>query len=306
MHARDYDHNAHQNIQWLGQSALTYINEKNFSDEAVRSLLIFCGRVFRENTVRKGVVPAGAASAILDLFLLDAANDLSEDERQEADFIREGIPKYITFETLEDVRKNRDEINATIKTWKEELAGIEARVVEEKSQLRKFAEQYNFVGLAHAFSNILSVKRHQLIPLRVLMIVFAIAALAPLVLQLLYGHVSIIPELIAGAWSSDVVGKLVALVGLEVIALYLFRVALQQFYGLKAQILQLELRSSLCAFIEGYVDFLVHKKVGSATEAMRSFEKLTFAPISPNEAQMPNTLDGLDQIANLVRQFKGN
>jgi predicted signal transduction protein with EAL and GGDEF domain len=71
----------------------------------------------------------------------------------------------------------------------------------------------------------------------------------------------------------------------------------------KAQLLQLDLRQSLCAFIESYVDFAQEKK-SKGVEALSRFEMLIFAGISPDVNNIPNTFDGVEQLAKLIKELK--
>lgn len=303
-HTHSYEAGARLNIRWIGDSVIQRINNRDFSDATVSSILTFCARVFKERNVRDGVVPAGAAHDVLEFLTQGSGDELTDDEKDERAFVLEGIPRYIIFEASEDVRRVRGEADSAIGAWKSELDGLESRIHQHKEQLRRLGEEYNFVGLTKAFTTLLRSKKAQALRFALFLSLLACAALLPLIAELLVGHVAVLPEILYGEWQPDVVGKLVAFVGYEVIVLYFFRVILQQYYGLRAQILQLDLRAALCAFIEGYVDFLSSRKVGVVSEAMQRFESLTFAPIAPTESQVPNTLDGIDQLVKLIRQLK--
>jgi hypothetical protein len=93
-------------------------------------------------------------------------------------------------------------------------------------------------------------------------------------------------------------------VSIEILLIYFFRISLYHFNANKAQILQLELRRSLCQFIEGYSDFSSKIKGKDAT-ALDRFEALIFSGLAPTHETVPTTFDGLDQVEKLVAAIRG-
>ena len=67
-------------------------------------------------------------------------------------------------------------------------------------------------------------------------------------------------------------------VSIELISLYLFRVILTHYNSIKTQIMQLELRQTLCQFIQSYVEYAkeIKEKDGDSLE---KFENLIFSSI---------------------------
>ena len=89
----------------------------------------------------------------------------------------------------------------------------------------------------------------------------------------------------------------------EIFLIYLFRLNYLEYKSILAQILQIDLRSSLCQFIVNYLNQTENIK---GSHALEMFEKLIFSNLQINEEQIPSTLDGLDQFTNLFKSFKGN
>lgn len=303
-HAHSYEEGGRQNLDWIGSGVFSLVRQLDTSPYAISNILTFCARIFKERQIRDGIVPAGIAAEVLKFLADTPERDLSESELQEREFVSQGIPRYVLFEAAQDIKRSRDEVSRTIEAWQSELGRLEGRISGHEQQLKKYSEQYNFVGLTQAFSRLLSEKHRQARRLVYLLTSISVLVITPLILQLSIGHITSLPQVLYGTWEPETVGKLVSFIGYEIILLYLFRVVLQQYQSLKAQALQLDLRSALCAFIEGYIDFLENKKVGSIKDAMSRFEALTFSPVVPTESQVPNTLDGIDQLVSLVRQIK--
>ncbi len=90
---------------------------------------------------------------------------------------------------------------------------------------------------------------------------------------------------------------------IEIFLIYLFRLNYLEYKSILAQILQIDLRSSLCQFIVNYLNQTENIK---GSHALEMFEKLIFSNLQINEEQIPSTLDGLDQFTNLFKSFKGN
>lgn len=98
--------------------------------------------------------------------------------------------------------------------------------------------------------------------------------------------------------------SLPTIVAVEVILLYFFRVVLGQFRSVKAQLLQVDLRISLCQFIESYAEYVsgIRQKDSSA---LSKFEALIFSGLVTEESGIPSTFDGAEQIASIIRSLRG-
>jgi hypothetical protein len=93
------------------------------------------------------------------------------------------------------------------------------------------------------------------------------------------------------------------LLALELILLYFFRVVLSNFRGLQAQLLQLNLRVSLCQFIQSYSEYSSKIKKTDAS-ALERFEAIVFSAVTSNADKMPATFDGVEQLAKLVSSLR--
>ena len=86
----------------------------------------------------------------------------------------------------------------------------------------------------------------------------------------------------------------------EVLVLYGFRLLYQQYLFVKSELLQLNLRYSLCAFIESYMEF----KKNNKDNTVDLFEQLIFSNIISDEKKVPATVDGLESIAKIIESIK--
>ncbi len=88
-----------------------------------------------------------------------------------------------------------------------------------------------------------------------------------------------------------------------IILFYFVRVGLQHVRSVQSQMMQLELRMALCQFIHNYAEDSekLHAKNKSGFE---KFENIIFSPLVSSDDQIPNTFDGIEQLAKLVGEFR--
>jgi hypothetical protein len=87
------------------------------------------------------------------------------------------------------------------------------------------------------------------------------------------------------------------------ILIYYFRVALQNHNSIKAQLSQIELRKTLCQFIQSYSDYSTKIKKEDP-ESLSKFESIIFSSIITNGDNIPSTFDGLEQVVKLISDLK--
>ncbi|WP_272518593.1 hypothetical protein [Providencia sp. PROV192] len=85
------------------------------------------------------------------------------------------------------------------------------------------------------------------------------------------------------------------------IFIYYFRVALINYNSIKTELNQINLRTALCKFIHGYVEF---SQRNNNHNSLSKFESLIFSNIMPDDKNIPTTLDGLEQLAKVISALK--
>ncbi|HGN2941371.1 hypothetical protein [Proteus mirabilis] len=85
------------------------------------------------------------------------------------------------------------------------------------------------------------------------------------------------------------------------IFLYLFKISLSNYQSIKAELTQINLRRSLCKFIQGYTEFAERNKEHNS---LSKFESLMFSNVIPDNKKIPSTLDGVEQLAKLFESIK--
>ena len=218
------------------------------------------------------------------------------------------MPAYLTKSILQhssftDFKAFADTANAAKamkEEWDKEIVAKKAETDGLLDVINRMQSQYNFVGLVKGFEALANQKKDEarwtfwsLLALGVVMIV-------PVCTQL--GFVLGNAETI-DSHRATLIYSLPTLLALELILLYFFRVVLANYKGLQAQLLQLDLRVSLCQFIESYSEYSTKIKKADSS-ALERFEAIVFSGITSDAENMPTAFDGVEQLSKLVSSLR--
>lgn len=178
----------------------------------------------------------------------------------------------------------------------EQLGVREARIDALKNKLERFETAYNFVALYDGFKMLKEQKRVESLIGLGWMSVLGMVMITPLLAKI---YISINP--LVGVIFD--IYAYASVVGLELILLFLFRVALHGYRAVKAQLIQIDLRMALCQFIQGYAEYASEVRKGDP-QLLDRFDQLIFSGIVNNEGAIPSTFDGLDKIASMFSKLK--
>lgn len=200
------------------------------------------------------------------------------------------------------------------KELEEKIASFETSLNEKKEkvdQLAKTLEKqetgYNFVGLSRGFVKLLSRKRCASYLLLGLMLIIALALIAlpiSIIKERFLGEVNV--HIVLGYLQVERIAweQMLPIFALEFVLIYFFRVVLNRYNAIQTQIMQLELRQSLCQFIQSYAKYSKEIKKNNGI-SLEKFENLIFSNILSNDNNMPGTFDGIDTITKFVKDIKG-
>lgn len=190
---------------------------------------------------------------------------------------------------------------AKIGGWDKKLGEWEKRVNQHEQSLKGQAERINFVGLSHAFSQQAEAKEKEIFGYGIwLKVSGCFLILIPFLPVFVSGNVGF-----PLAWNIQALPFLLPFAVCEVILLYFFRVLLRDQLSAKTQLAQLELRRSLCAFVQGYAEFITPLRREGDPKVLEKFEALVFSGISPDPQSVPSQFDGLDSIVKAMKEIKG-
>ncbi|WLG26438.1 hypothetical protein [Pseudomonas lurida] len=299
-----FDSSCHFNIKHIGSKFVECIqsvsNSKNYDLDA---LLSCCYRFVVELELKS---PNGmsqfltmAWNEISDLDFLDFPSAATQVRWARNHMAINILREYINHPHMATLKELPAAILASEEARKksnDEMSSRELRVNALEDKLKGYENAYNFVGLYQGFSKLRQDKSEERdLTFKFLIVLGLFLLLVPL-LKLL-GVVAHEADLIRESLS------IAALFALELMIIYFFRVALQNFRSIKAQMLQIDLRMTLCQFITSYVEFASEAR-RSDKELLTKFEQVIFSGIVSDESVIPSTFDGLEQVAKIVDGFK--
>ena len=189
-------------------------------------------------------------------------------------------------ETSNKIQKNFDE--EMQKSVDEKLEKVE----QLSDTLENLKQGFNFVALSDGFSRMLNEKKSsKKWILRLLFLIAVIISAIPAYKFLSDGGINL-------TWQQIAISA-----GLELVLIYFFRVVLFHYRTVQTQIMQLDLRLSLCQFIQSYAEYAKEIKTNDK-DALDKFENLIFSSILSSDEKIPSTFDGLEQLNSLIKQFK--
>lgn len=201
--------------------------------------------------------------------------------------VLETVDKLQTNDTFIEERRIASE------SLKKDIKNIEKSLEKQKNE-------YNFVGLSSGFSKLREKKETELktekstyrnLVIAIILIIF-IKTIGSLIY--LWSKTSISPVFIVVT---------VTTIFLLFILLYFFRISLLNIKSIKSQILQIDLRLTLCQFIHNYETDTAKLRNEDMKESFNKFESVIFAPLVATEEQMPATFDGLEQLTGILSSF---
>ena len=198
--------------------------------------------------------------------------------------------------TLREINERKGALDAELQDFDKNIIKNRNETHELASLLKKQKTAFNFVGLSKGFEKILKKKTCAK------WTSFFLLSLITLSMFTILGYYRNTlpnePTEIFDFWKFSM-----PYLGLEFILLYLFRVVLKHYNSIQTQIMQIELRQSLCQFIQSYADYAkeIKEKDGASLD---KFENLIFSSIVSTSEQVPSTFDGLEHITNLLKSAK--
>ncbi|HGM5807793.1 TPA: hypothetical protein ACKP33_004077 [Serratia marcescens] len=194
---------------------------------------------------------------------------------------------------IREIRETEGEINESlvnIKFKSDQVTALEERV----SKLRT---EYNFIGLSAGFSKIKDKKEVELRTSEVYYKnLFGCLFIAPIIIIAIHLFKS---ELYPSDFS--VIFLIFPFLTIELVLIYFFRLSYLEAKSIRTQLIQIELRLSLCASIENYVEFRKNN-IEAGSKVFDIFDSLIFSPIQVNDNNIPSMFDGVDAIADLANK----
>lgn len=193
-----------------------------------------------------------------------------------------------------DVNKEADALKKNIEGLINSAGATVQSLAEYDEKLKQYKSEYNFVLLSKAFSNLLKTKKAEYVTNHRSVIIFSSWLIATPLFALLNHVYNFLPV----EFNLNALFYYLPILSLELLFFYFMRLYYIEGKAIKAQILQIEQRLSLCEFIHDYVE--TKNNSGAEKESWSLFEKLIFSPIQVSSENIPSLLDGASSIAELA------
>ena len=188
-----------------------------------------------------------------------------------------------------------------IKQWNLDLESREDRVNEIKLNLEKYKNAFNFVGLSNGFDKLSTIKEKEKKWNLFWLIIMGLLIVAPIMLEILFikQNIATLDTLSTKALLITAVPTL----SIVAILIYYFRVLLHNFNALRSQILQIELRKTLCGFIQNYAEYSKEIREKNSN-TLSKFENFIFSGLVSTDEKLPSTFDGLEQLVSFIKSIR--
>lgn len=312
------------NYHYIGESFEKRLNflEKNWDSEILDDIFLMSIRFLREAelTMRRQYKQKlwnddDTYERIWDWFKSLTNDDIHYNQRFQLNYIQNdyslmllndylGNKLFQAFLNHEENIKKIEQQSITLKetsnkiqkSFDEEMQKSVDEKLEKVEQLSDTLENlkqgFNFVALSDGFSRMLNEKKSsKKWILRLLFLIAVIISAIPTYKFFSDGGINL-------TWQQIAISA-----GLELVLIYFFRVVLFHYRTVQTQIMQLNLRLSLCQFIQSYAEYAKEIKTNDK-DALDKFENLIFSSILSSDEKIPSTFDGLEQLNSLIKQFK--
>lgn len=309
--ADEFDKNCQLNIEWLGDQVLDHIRELAPApdQEAIDIVSAFIYRFL----VEYDLSVKGDLSIDIRTFIDRVRSDIgsfNDNSRLQVEFTRQEMPIAIIkkminteeFGTLRNMSEIASTVDKKIKVWKDNLDSTETKATRLAEALEKHTQAFNFVGLFDGFADLAKGIRRELKFAQAGIGIFGALVLVPSSLDLWF----IISRNfdISTLKTQTLIAMTLAILTMTLLLLYFFRIALRKANSCRAQLIQVQLRMSLCRFIQSYADMSGDMKAKNA-DALAKFENLIFSGIVSSDEKLPSTFDGIEQITALAKSISG-
>ncbi|EOU9741189.1 hypothetical protein ACOI9I_005679, partial [Klebsiella pneumoniae] len=165
-----------------------------------------------------------------------------------------------------DVNKEADALKNNIEGLVKSAGATVQSLAEYDEKLKQYKSEYNFVLLSKAFSNLLKTKKAEYVTNHRSVIIFSSWLIATPLFALLNHIYNFFPV----EFNLNALFYYLPILSLELLFFYFMRLYYIEGKAIKAQILQIEQRLSLCEFIHDYVE--TKNNSGAEKESWSLFE----------------------------------
>lgn len=296
------------NIQWIGDQFISRLaDEKELTKDRLDDICSMCFRfLFELYLSTKNDL--SMEFEVAKRFVFDNVNLFEDMAREQIEFAIRDLPISIFKEVSNsdeiETLKNFETVAAKAKKlkeeWEHDLNEREGRVKAIEASLSRYENGFNFVGLYQGFDDLANEKKSERDGILFWLKLLSVIIFLPIITEFLviYRNIDNISAIRDGLLAS-----IFPTLSLVAISIYYFRVLLFNYKSVKSQLLQIDLRKTLCRFIQSYSEYASKIKSQDA-DVLDKFERIIFSGIVTEDGSLPSTFDGVEQIGNFIKSIK--
>jgi hypothetical protein len=249
------------NIDWIGDQFISRLSdeEKGLAKSRLDDICAMCFRfLFELYLSMKNDLSMEFESARrfvfnnLHFFEEHAKNQIEYAIRDMPINIFKAIANSDSIQSLKNFNSVSAKAEKLKEDWEKDLTARENRVNTLKDSLSKYENAFNFVGLYQGFDDLAKEKIEEKDGILFWLKILSVLIIAPVLVELVfvYKHIENISEVKEG-----LIVSIFPTLSLMAIAIYYFRVLLFNYKSVRSQLLQIDLRKTLCRFIQHYSDY---------------------------------------------------
>ena len=207
-----------------------------------------------------------------------------------------GFRKIISSEDFKSIKLIQDTESKIAESLKKaEDLKKDVNLLDEK--LAKQKTTFNFVGLSDGFKSLKEQKIKELNGERWVYWILMLSIIG-LIIYKLYWTVNYLNEPNPNLQLLIVVS--ISFVLMLLVVIYFFRISLVNIKSIRSQILQIDLRLTLCQFIHNYQNDTSGFRNAEIKDSLDKFEAVIFSPIVATDDKIPTTFEGIEQLSGLI------
>ncbi|MCF1610064.1 hypothetical protein LQ759_09230 [Serratia marcescens] len=189
-----------------------------------------------------------------------------------------------------DLQEKKEKMEELLGKTEESMISLQSY----NEKLEKYKGEFNFVLLSKAFSRMKKDKETEFKTARRWMNAYTLILILMPILIL----VALLKDIIDLNSGIKHLAYSIPLLTLEVLIFYFMRVYYGEVRSIRAQLLQIDLRLSLCEFIHEFID--KKNESNDSNDSWKAFENLIFSPIQMTADNIPSVLDGANAVADVL------
>lgn len=303
-----FDDNCICSIENRGSDFLEVIDvviDDKLNEIDLRHLVVDLGRFALEHFARTSV--NFAASERILSWLSPVNKDLGEGELIEATRGPFLVWRQVYANNISQFTDQKENIKEFVSKLNADMERQEAALEITQELVTKALKDAHFIGLHKAFNDLSRKKRLSIRMLRIttwlLAILCMVAASLPVYVVWKYWPASVkdVNELFKLIGERSL-ATLTTIIPLLLLLVYWLRVKCLEYKSESGVLLQLEVRASVCQFIQGYGEWCMEQDPTKVQ--LDKFAAMIFSNVIPDPSAVPSAFDNVDQFANLIKTLK--